>query len=135
MRRRHTYQQAEHFILSREFFGMKLGLENITQFLDDLGNPQNRFATIHLAGTNGKGSCAAMLASVLRQAGYRTGLFTSPHLVDFRERIRIDGRRISKQAVAGFINRHRPVLVKKNSRFLSWSPLLRLSILRDGVLK
>lgn len=103
--------------MSREFFGMKLGLENITRFLDSLGNPQHAYATIHLAGTNGKGSCAAMLASILQHAGYSTGLFTSPHLVDFRERIVADGRRISKQAVAGFVDRHRKTLVKKNSLF------------------
>lgn len=114
---RHTYRQAERFILSREFFGMKLGLENITTFLESLGAPQHKYATIHLAGTNGKGSCASMLASVLRAAGYRTGLFTSPHLVDFRERVRVNGELISRQAVAGFIDRNRSVLVKKNSRF------------------
>jgi dihydrofolate synthase/folylpolyglutamate synthase len=117
--RRHTYQQAERFILSREFFGMKLGLQNITEFLETLGNPQYKYDTIHLAGTNGKGSSAAMLASILRAAGYRTGLFTSPHLVDFRERMTVDGRRISRQAVAGFVDRNRNLLVKKNSRFLS----------------
>ena len=117
--RRHTYKQAEGFILSREFFGMKLGLENITRFLDSIGRPQHRYPTVHLAGTNGKGSCAAMLASILRQAGYRTGLFTSPHLVEFRERIRVDDRLISRSAVAGFVDRHRATLVKKNSRFLN----------------
>ncbi len=117
--RRHTYLQAEKFILSREFFGMKLGLENITQYLATLGNPQKAYPTVHLAGTNGKGSTAAMLASVLRSAGYRTGLFTSPHLVDFRERIRVDGRMITKQAVAGFVDRQRSPLVKKNSLFLN----------------
>lgn len=119
MTKRHTYQQAERFILSREFFGMKLGLDNITQYLERIGRPQEKFATIHLAGTNGKGSCAAMLASILDRAGYRTGLFTSPHLVDFRERVSIGGSRISRQAVAGFVNRHRPWLVKKNSRSLN----------------
>ena len=117
MIRRHTYSQAERFILSREFFGMKLGLENITGFLADLGNPQHRYLTVHLAGTNGKGSCSAMLASIFHQAGFRTGLFTSPHLVDFRERIRIDGRLIPRRAVARFIDRHRSTLVKKNSLF------------------
>ncbi|MCP4685877.1 MAG: hypothetical protein GY867_10590 [bacterium] len=117
--RRHTYAQAEKFILSREFFGMKLGLENITHYLGSLGNPQKSYPTIHLAGTNGKGSTATMLASVLQTAGYRTGLFTSPHLVDFRERIRVEGRMISRQAVAGFVDRQRRPLVKKNSRFLS----------------
>ena len=117
--RRHTYAAAERFILSREFFGMKLGLENITRFLESIGSPQEQYPTVHLAGTNGKGSCAAMLASILSEAGYRTGLFTSPHLVDFRERVRVDGEFISRQAIIGFINRLRPVLVKKNSRSLN----------------
>jgi len=119
MMRRHTYQQAERFILSREFFGMKLGLQNITEFLELLGNPQYRYETIHLAGTNGKGSSSAMLASILREAGFRTGLFTSPHLVDFRERITVDGQKIGRREVAGFVDRHRKLLVKKNSRSLS----------------
>jgi len=117
--RRHTYAQAEKFILSREFFGMKLGLENITKYLNGLGDPQKSYPTVHLAGTNGKGSTASMLAAVLQAAGYRTGLFTSPHLVDFRERIRVDGEMITRRAVAGFIDRQRPLLVKKNSRFLN----------------
>ena len=120
--RRHTYDQAEKFILSREFFGMKLGLENITQFLTSLGEPQKQYASVHIAGTNGKGSTAAMLAAILHAAGYRAGLFTSPHLVDFRERIRVDGKKIPRRAVAAFVDSFRPLLVKKNSRSLSWSP-------------
>ena len=117
--KRHTYAQAERFILSREFFGMKLGLQNITEFLDALGNPQKQYPTIHIAGTNGKGSTAAMLASVYNAAGYKTGLFTSPHLVSFRERIKVNGTLIAPRSVASFIDRHRPVLVKKNCLSLS----------------
>jgi dihydrofolate synthase/folylpolyglutamate synthase len=117
MNPRHTYAQAERFILSREFFGMKLGLENVSGFLEDLGNPQGRYLTVHVAGTNGKGSCANMLAEIFKRAGYRTGLFTSPHLVDFRERIRVDRELIPKPAVAGFVDRNRRALVKKNSLF------------------
>jgi len=116
---RHSYQQAERFILSREFFGMKLGLENITEFLDQIGTPQSRYLTIHVAGTNGKGSTSAMIEAVLRAQGYRTGLYTSPHLVDFTERIKVCGEKIPKRAVAGFVDRHRKTLVKKNSRSLN----------------
>lgn len=116
---RHTYAAAERFILSREFFGMKLGLQNITEFLDSIGTPQARYPTIHIAGTNGKGSTAAMLDAVLRAAGYRTGLFTSPHLVSFRERVKVNGERIGKADIVHFIDKHRRTLVKKNSRFLS----------------
>lgn len=118
--RRHTYEQAEKFILSREFFGMKLGLDNITQFLRELGNPQRNYPTIHVGGTNGKGSTVAMLTAIFRQAGYRTGQYTSPHLVDFRERIQVDGELIPRSAVARFIDAHRAVLVKKKSRSSSW---------------
>lgn len=116
---RHTYQAAERFILSREFFGMKLGLENISEFLEQIGNPQNKYITIHIAGTNGKGSTSAMIESVLREQGYRTGLYTSPHLVDFTERIKVCGEKISKRSVAAFVDRHRTTLVKKNSPSLN----------------
>jgi dihydrofolate synthase/folylpolyglutamate synthase len=114
---KHSYAAAERFILSREFFGMKLGLENITAFLDAVGAPQTKYRTIHIAGTNGKGSVAAMLDAILRTAGYKTGLFTSPHLVDLRERIRVNGRKIPKASVAAFIDRFRPELVKRKLSF------------------
>ena len=114
---RHTYQAAEKYILSREFFGMKLGLENITSFLDEIGTPQNNYKTIHISGTNGKGSTSAMLDSVLRAAGHKTGLFTSPHLISFRERIKVNGRMIPKQSLVRFIDQHRPVLTKRKLSF------------------
>lgn len=85
----------------------KPGLERIAAFCQHLGNPQRNYYIIHVAGTNGKGSVSHMLASILREAGYRTGLFTSPHLVDFRERIRVDGEMIPKQRVVNFVNKHR----------------------------
>ena len=85
----------------------KPGLERIASFCQHLGNPQRNYYTIHVAGTNGKGSVSHMLASILHEAGYRTGLFTSPHLVDFRERIRVDGEMISKQKVVNFVDKHR----------------------------
>jgi folylpolyglutamate synthase/dihydropteroate synthase len=116
---RHTYKRAERFILSREFFGMKLGLENITEFLDTIGRPQSDYTAVHISGTNGKGSTAAMLAAVFQANGYRTGLFTSPHLVDVRERVRINGEKIPRRAVISFIDRYRRTLVKKKSRSLS----------------
>lgn len=84
----------------------KPGLERITAFCRHLGNPQRNFFTIHVAGTNGKGSVSHILASVLQQAGYRTGLYTSPHLTDFRERIRVDGEMIPKQKVVNFVDKH-----------------------------
>lgn len=116
--RHHTYSQAEKFLLSREFFGMKLGLENISEFLASIGDPQNEYRTIHVAGTNGKGSTCAMIASALQAQGYRVGLYTSPHLVNFCERVRVNGVRITEQAIQSFVDRYRSVMVKKNSRFL-----------------
>lgn len=80
-------------------FGIKLGLDTMRRMLEGLGHPEANFNTIHVAGTNGKGSVAAMLASVLRRAGIRTGLYTSPHLVHFNERIVIDGRPIDDRQV------------------------------------
>ena len=85
----------------------KPGLERIAEFCHHLGNPQRNYYTIHVAGTNGKGSVSHMLASVLQQAGYRVGLFTSPHLTDFRERIRVDGEMIPKQKVVNFVDKNR----------------------------
>ena len=85
----------------------KPGLERIAAFCQHMGNPQRNYYTIHLAGTNGKGAVSHILASILREAGYRTGLFTSPHLVDFRERIRVDGEMMPKQKVVNFVDKHR----------------------------
>ena len=73
----------------------KADLKNTIQLLDTIGNPQEKFKAIHVAGTNGKGSVAHIIASILQEAGYKTGLYTSPHLKDFRERIKINGQ-ISK---------------------------------------
>ena len=80
-------------------FGIKLGLDTIERILEGLGSPQKRFRCIHVAGTNGKGSIASALSTILTKAGYRTGLFTSPHLVRFNERICIDNHQISNRAV------------------------------------
>ncbi len=80
-------------------FGIKLELTTIATILAGLGNPQNRFAAVHIAGTNGKGSIAAMLATILHMAGYRTGRYTSPHLESFTERIILNNRRITEEQV------------------------------------
>ena len=97
--------------------GYKPGLERISAFCRHIGNPQRNFFTIHVAGTNGKGSVAHIIASVLLQAGYRTGLFTSPHLVDFRERIRVDGEMIPKQKVVNFVDKHHDKMVELELSF------------------
>ncbi|MEI6575583.1 MAG: folylpolyglutamate synthase/dihydrofolate synthase family protein [Bacteroidota bacterium] len=88
----------------------KADLEKTYALAAMLGNPQQKLRAIHIAGTNGKGSVSHMLASVLQEAGYKTGLYTSPHLKDFRERIRINGHMIPKSFVSGFVNRHKKEL-------------------------
>ena len=87
----------------------KMGLERIFALCAALGHPQKKIKAIHIAGTNGKGSTAHALAAVLQAAGYTTGLYTSPHFKDFRERIRINGKPISKTYVAQFVTRHAPI--------------------------
>lgn len=91
------------WLYGRESMGIKLGLGNVTRLLSYLGDPHRRFRSVHVAGTNGKGSVSAMTASVLREAGYRTGLYTSPHLVDFRERIQVDGTPIPEKQMLRLI--------------------------------
>lgn len=89
---------------------LKNKLDNIICFSEVLGNPHQKFKSIHVAGTNGKGSSSHMLASILQEAGYKVGLYTSPHLKDFRERIKINGKTIEKSTVKHFIKTHRSFL-------------------------
>lgn len=98
--------------------GMKLGLRNIRELLSALGDPQNSFRSIHVAGTDGKGSVSAITASVLRKAGIRTGLYTSPHLERFNERICADGIMISDGELAGHVSVIRPKAEEMASRGL-----------------
>src|SRR5258708_9925682 len=94
-----TYPDSVQFLyaLGNEIKTAKLGLERILRVLDALGNPQRAYRTVHVAGTNGKGSTCAMIDAGLRTAGVRTGLFTSPHLVEPTERIQIDGRAVTRE--------------------------------------
>lgn len=92
-----TPEQAIEYIHSKFWKGSVPGLERISVLLEKMGNPQNDLKFVHIAGTNGKGSTAAMTASILRKAGYRTGLYTSPYIYRFHERIQIDGQQISDE--------------------------------------
>ena len=85
------YKDTLQYLFSLERFGMVFGLENITRLAQVLGNPQERLATVHIAGTNGKGSVGCLVSSVVQRAGYRVGLYTSPHLISFTERITVNG--------------------------------------------
>jgi dihydrofolate synthase/folylpolyglutamate synthase len=95
-----SYKEALAWLYSLQRFGVKLGLENVRRLIAELGIDLALARVIHIAGTNGKGSVCAMIDSICRADNYRTGLFTSPHLVTFRERIRVNGEMISKDAVA-----------------------------------
>lgn len=88
----------------------KPGFDNIVALEQELGEPHRRFRSVHVAGTNGKGSVSHMLAAVLQAAGYRTGLFTSPHLKDFRERIKVNGQMISEEEVVNFVEQYREAI-------------------------
>ena len=110
-----TYQDTLNWMFSQLPMYQKIGksafkkdLSNTIKLAKYLKNPENKFKSIHVAGTNGKGSTSHMLASILQEAGYKVGLYTSPHLKDFRERIRINGHVVSKQFVIGFIKRNKP---------------------------
>ena len=94
-----SYKQALAWLYGTQVFGIKLGLENVRRLFIALNIPGREQRIIHVAGTNGKGSVCAMLDSILRVQGYRTGLFTSPHLVTFRERIQVNGEMIPEDAV------------------------------------
>ncbi|HVW98600.1 MAG TPA: folylpolyglutamate synthase/dihydrofolate synthase family protein [Mucilaginibacter sp.] len=109
-----NYEETIHYLYSQlplftrdGVSAYKADLTNTIELLSRLDNPHNRFKSIHVGGTNGKGSTSHMLAAILQTAGYKTGLYTSPHLKDFRERIRINGQMISEQQVVNFVAQHR----------------------------
>jgi dihydrofolate synthase/folylpolyglutamate synthase len=119
-----NYQQTLDFMYSQLPAYHRIGkaaykndLKNSIALDDYLGKPHQSYQTIHIAGTNGKGSLSHMIASVLMEAGFKTGLYTSPHLKDFRERIRVDGRMIPKSAVTEFIRKHSAFLSALNPSF------------------
>jgi dihydrofolate synthase / folylpolyglutamate synthase len=95
----------------------KADLHNTIALLQSLGNPEKKFKSIHIAGTNGKGSSSHMLASILQEAGYKTGLYTSPHLKEFTERIKINGQEIDRQFVVDFVHRIQPAIEKIKPSF------------------
>lgn len=112
-----TYQQTLEYLYERLPMFSRIGkaalkpdLSNTLKLCKGLNNPENNFKSIHIAGTNGKGSVSHSLAAILQHAGYKTGLYTSPHLVDFRERIRINGQPVSEQWVIDFVTQHKQLI-------------------------
>ncbi|KAA6301111.1 MAG: Folylpolyglutamate synthase [Candidatus Ordinivivax streblomastigis] len=110
----------------------KEGLEN-TRILDDyFRHPHTAYKTIHIAGTNGKGSCSHTLAAILQEAGYKTGLYTSPHLMDFRERIRVNGQPISEEYVIWFVENHRSFFEPLHVSFFELTTAMALRYFADA---
>ncbi|MBQ1235351.1 MAG: bifunctional folylpolyglutamate synthase/dihydrofolate synthase, partial [Oscillospiraceae bacterium] len=103
-----TYKEALDYISSVERFGSRPGLSRVTELLERLGQPHKSMKFVHIAGTNGKGSCAAMMASVLKTAGYKTGLFTSPYIFRFNERMQINGKQIDDEVLAEIVEKLKP---------------------------
>ncbi|BDQ01965.1 folylpolyglutamate synthase/dihydrofolate synthase family protein [Ignavibacterium sp.] len=110
-------KQSLEKLFSLHTFGIKLGLDNIRKFLEHIGNPQTSLKAFHIAGSNGKGSTSAFIASILMEAGYKVGLYTSPHFVRFNERIIINGKYIEDEFIADFINKHNDFIDKHELTF------------------
>jgi len=109
-----SYPETVNWLFSLQKFGIKLGLQSITRLLELLGNPHHDLRCIHIAGTNGKGSTAAFLHAIYCRAGFRPGLYTSPHLIDFTERIVIGGMPIAPQEVTALVSRLRALCRRNN---------------------
>ena len=103
------YNEAMKYISGTSWFGAEPSLVRISELLDKLGRPQDGLRFVHIAGTNGKGSCAAMTASVMKTAGYKTGLFTSPYISRFNERMQINGKQIGDEVIAAIVSEVQPI--------------------------
>ena len=106
----HSYKDALDYLFARTTGGFKFGLERTRALLAHLGNPERRYLTLHVAGTNGKGSSVATMSALTSAKGYKVATYTSPHLIDFRERMVVDGHMIPADDVIEFIARHLPVI-------------------------
>ncbi len=111
-----TYDEALDFLFPRTTT-IKFGLATTRALLKSLGNPHQVMPSIHIGGTNGKGSVSNLVAAALREAGWRVGLYTSPHLISFRERIQVDGVPLSEKAVATWIGRLMPFILERKATF------------------
>jgi len=123
-----TYQQTLDYLFARLPMFQRIGaaaykadLKNTQKIVEVLGRPHQKLKCIHVAGTNGKGSSSHMLAAILQQAGYKTGLYTSPHLIDFRERIKINGKMIPKNYIVDFVEKYKEEFEKIEPSFFEWT--------------
>lgn len=125
-------KQSLDKLFSLHNFGVKLGLDKIRAFLDHIGNPEKSLKTFHIAGSNGKGSTSAFIASILIEAGYKVGLYTSPHFVRFNERIIINGKYIEDEFVADFINKHNEFIDKFGLTFFEVTTAMAFEYFREN---
>lgn len=119
-------------LYSLEKIGIKLGLENTLKLANYLGNPQDKLKCVHIAGTNGKGSTSSFIASILQEKGYKIGLYTSPHLIKFNERIKINGNEINDNYIKEFIDNHFEYIYKNNFTFFEATTLLAFKYFADN---
>src|SRR5436190_5794882 len=124
----HSYEQTLDYLYQQLPMFHRVGaaaykadLKNTIEICRILNHPENKFKSIHVAGTNGIGSTSHMLAAILQTAGYKTGLYTSPHLKDFRERIRVNGKMIEKEKVTAFVERYKAEFEKIQPSFFEWT--------------
>lgn len=115
------YEEILSFLYSLDRFGILLGLDNISSLLDKMGNPQHRFPSIHVAGSNGKGSTCSYINNILQDAGLNAALYTSPHLNDFRERVRINGKMASKESLTASARKVRELYDPSRTTFFEFT--------------
>lgn len=124
-------QKTLQYLYGLQLFGIKAGLNNISELSRALGHPEKRFPCVHIAGTNGKGSTASMMAAMLTASGYRTGLYTSPHLVRFNERIRINGRPIPDEDLVRYTHALKPQLQRLKATFFEATTAIAFQYFAD----
>ena len=122
---------ATRYLFSLQGRGMKFGLRNISSLLHFAGNPQKQFPSVHIAGTNGKGSSSSFFASIAMEAGYKTGLYTSPHLVSFSERIRVNGHPIPDDRLSRYVRYFKPAIDRVGATFFEATTCIAFQYFAD----
>jgi Folylpolyglutamate synthase len=128
-----TYQQTLDYLITKLPLFSKIGADaykkditNTVLLCEAAGNPQNKIKTIHIAGTNGKGSVSHMLAAIFQRSGYKTGLYTSPHLKDFRERIKVNGEMVEEDFIISFVEGMKGITEEINPSFFELTVVMAL---------
>ena len=133
-----TYEEVVNFLYAQlPVFhregkkAFKPGLGNIQELAAQIGNPQQQFKSLHIAGTNGKGSSSHFMASILQESGYRVGLYTSPHLKSFTERIKVNGNKVTKEWVVAFFLKHQDLISEIRPSFFEWTVLMAFAYFQE----